>query len=222
MHSAEFWLAQYCYVAKGMPCLIPHWLCKHKNNQSQTQIAAMSTQRKQSVLLIKDKQTIISHLEKGKKGTNLALEFNISKQQISDICKNKETILKFTDSIEMSKGLEIHKYLRSAHKYSSRNQFTIKFVFFIPYTSLYIIFRTSLYIIVSLIFIFDYPDSRLPGLFTQVPKSLDNQGSTAQCIWVYIISESSDSHQHTKEPLAVTIGHLNLSFLYDRIYRYVQ
>ena len=214
MHSAEFWLAQYCYVAKGMPCLIPHWLCKHKINQSQTQIAAMSTQRKLfSVLLIKDKQTNISHLEKGKKGTNLALEFNISKQQISDICKNKETILKFTDSIEMSKGLEIHKYLQSAHKYSSRNQFTIEFVFFIPYT--------SLYIIVSLIFIFDYPDSRLPGLFTQVPKSLDNQGSTAQCIWVYIISESSDSHQHTKEPLAVTIGHLNMSFLYERIYRYV-
>ena len=213
MHSAEFWLAQYCYVAKGMPCLIPHWLCKHKINQSQTQIAAMSTQRKQSVLLIKDKQTIISHLEKGKKGTNLALEFNISKQQISDICKNKEKILKFTDSVEMRKGLEIHKYLQSAHKYSSRNQFTIEFVFFIPYT--------SLYIIVSLIFIFDYPDSRLPGLFTQVPKSLDNQGSTAQCIWVYIISESSDSHQHTKEPLAVTIGHLNMSFLYERIYRYV-
>ena len=74
-----------------MPCLISHWLCKHKINQSQTQIAAMSTQRKQSVLLIKDKQTIISHLKKGKKGTNLALEFNISKQQISDnICKNKE------------------------------------------------------------------------------------------------------------------------------------
>ena len=139
MHSAEFWLAQYCYVAKGMPCLIPHWLCKHKINQSQTQIAAMSTQRKQSVLLIKDKQTIISHLEKGKKGTNLALEFNISKQQISDICKNKEKILKFTDSVEMRKGLEIHKYLQSAHKYSSRNQFTIEFVFFIPYTSLYII-----------------------------------------------------------------------------------
>ena len=76
----------------------------------------MSTQRKQSVLLIKDKQTIISNLEKGKKGTNLALEFNISKQQIWDICKNKEKILKFTDSVEMSKGLEIHKYLQSAHK----------------------------------------------------------------------------------------------------------
>ena len=78
----------------------------------------MSTQRKQSVLLIKDKQTIISHLKKGKKGTNLALEFNISKQQISDnICKNKEKILKFTDSVEMSKGLEIHKHLQSVHKF---------------------------------------------------------------------------------------------------------
>ena len=73
----------------------------------------MSMQQKQSVLSMKDKETIISHLEKGEKGTNLALEFNISKQQISDIRKNKEKILKFTDSVEMSKGLEIHKYLQS-------------------------------------------------------------------------------------------------------------
>ena len=51
MHSAEFWLAQfYCDVAKGMSCLIPHWLCKYKTNWSQTQITAMSMQRKQSVL----------------------------------------------------------------------------------------------------------------------------------------------------------------------------
>ena len=94
-----------------------YWLCKHKINQSQTQIAAMSMQWKQSVLLIKDKQTIISHLEKGEKGTNLALKFNISKQQISVICKNKEKILKFTNSVEMSKGLEIHKYLQYVHKF---------------------------------------------------------------------------------------------------------
>ena len=40
----------------------------------------MSMQRKWSVLLIKDKQTIIiSCLEKVEKGTNLALEFKISK-----------------------------------------------------------------------------------------------------------------------------------------------
>ena len=60
----------------------------------------MSTQWKQSIFLIKDKQRIISYLQKGEKRTNLALKFKISKQQISDICKNKEKILKFTDSLE--------------------------------------------------------------------------------------------------------------------------
>ena len=71
----------------------------------------MSTQQKQSVLSIKDKQTMISHLDKGEKGANLALKFKISKQQISDICKNKEKTLKLTDSIDMSEGLTIHKIL---------------------------------------------------------------------------------------------------------------
>ena len=63
-------------------------------------MTAMSMQWKQSVISIKDKQTIISHLEKSEKGTNLALKFKISKQQISDIRKNKEKILKFSDSVE--------------------------------------------------------------------------------------------------------------------------
>ena len=49
---------------------------------------------------MKPKQTNISHLEKSEKGTNLALKFKISKQQISDIRKNKEKILKFSDSVE--------------------------------------------------------------------------------------------------------------------------
>ena len=71
----------------------------------------MSTQQKQSVLSIKDKQTMISHLDKGEKGANLALRFKISKQQISDIRKNKEKTLKLTDSIEMSEGLKIYKIL---------------------------------------------------------------------------------------------------------------
>ena len=71
----------------------------------------MSTQQKQSVLSINDKQTMISHLDKGEKGANLALKFKISKQQISDIRKNKEKTLKLTDSIEMSEGLKIHKIL---------------------------------------------------------------------------------------------------------------
>ena len=64
----------------------------------------MSTKRKRAVLSTKDKQIIISHLDKGEKGTNLAQEFGISKQQISDIRKNKDKILKSTDSIETSEG----------------------------------------------------------------------------------------------------------------------
>ena len=66
----------------------------------------MSTKRKRTVLSIKDKQIIISRLDKREKGTNLAQEFGISKQQISDIRKKKDKILKFTDSIETREGLK--------------------------------------------------------------------------------------------------------------------
>jgi len=66
----------------------------------------MSTKRKRAVLSIKDKQIIFSRLDKGEKGTNLAQEFGTSKQQISDIRKNKDKILKFIDSIETSEGLK--------------------------------------------------------------------------------------------------------------------
>ena len=66
----------------------------------------MSKKRKRSVLSIKDKQIIISRLDKGEKGTNLALEFGISKQQISDIRKNKDKILKLTNNTETSEGLK--------------------------------------------------------------------------------------------------------------------
>ena len=44
----------------------------------------MSTNRKRAVLSSKDKQIIISRLDKGEKGTILAQKFGISKQQISD------------------------------------------------------------------------------------------------------------------------------------------
>ena len=59
-------------------------------------------------------------MKKSEKGTNLALKFKISKQQISDIRKNKEKILKFTDSVETSKGLKlIHVFKASAaHLYT--------------------------------------------------------------------------------------------------------
>ena len=97
----------------------------------------MSTKRKQ-VLSIKEKQIIISHWDKKEKGTNLAQEYGISKQQISDIRKNKDKILKSTDSIDTSEGL---KGIINIH-------------------------------------IFDYLDSRLSGLFTEVPTSSDKRDST--------------------------------------------
>ena len=48
----------------------------------------------------------MSRLDKGEKGTNLAQEYNISKQEISDIRKDKEKNLKSTDSIDASEGLK--------------------------------------------------------------------------------------------------------------------
>ena len=39
----------------------------------------MSLKRKQSILSIKDKQSIIVRLEKGEKGTNLSAEYNVSR-----------------------------------------------------------------------------------------------------------------------------------------------
>ena len=56
--------------------------------------------------LVKGQANDFLCLEKGEKGTNLALEFKISKQQISDICKNQEKILKFTDKFKMSEAFD--------------------------------------------------------------------------------------------------------------------
>ena len=46
-------------------------------------MTAMSTQWKQTAISIKDKQTIISHLETSEKGANLALKFK--NQQAPDL-----------------------------------------------------------------------------------------------------------------------------------------
>ena len=84
-----------------------HGSCKRLNaRNSHNSNDSMSTKRKRSFLSIKDKQILISRLDKGEKGTNLALEFGISKQQISDVRKKKDKILKFTDNIETSEGLK--------------------------------------------------------------------------------------------------------------------
>ena len=67
----------------------------------------MSLKRKRPVLSIKDKQSIIVvRLEKGEKGTNLSAEYGVGKQQISDIHKNKENIMKFADILETSEQLK--------------------------------------------------------------------------------------------------------------------
>ena len=53
-------------------------------------------------------------LEKGGKGTNLSAEYGVSKQQISDIHKNKETSMKFADILETSERVK-RKLLKVAH-----------------------------------------------------------------------------------------------------------
>jgi len=54
--------------------------------------------------LVKGQANDFLCLEKAEKGTNLALKFKISKQQISDICKNQEKILRFTDKFKTIEG----------------------------------------------------------------------------------------------------------------------
>lgn len=67
----------------------------------------ISLRCKQSVLVVKDEQSIISELEKGEIGTNMSAEYAVSKQQITDIHNNKEKIMKFADNLETSEGLQL-------------------------------------------------------------------------------------------------------------------
>jgi len=60
----------------------------------------MLTKHKRSILSIQDKQALILPLEEGEKGTSLSSEYGVNKQQISDICKNKDKIEKFADNLE--------------------------------------------------------------------------------------------------------------------------
>ena len=76
-------------------------------------VSIMSTKRKRSILSIQDKQSIILRLEKGEKGTNLSSEYGVSKQQISDIRKNKVKIMKFADNLEIDHELAKTKIIES-------------------------------------------------------------------------------------------------------------
>ena len=53
-------------------------------------------------------------LQEGEKGNNLSAEYGFSKQQISDIRKNKEMSMKFADILETNKRLK-RKSLKVAH-----------------------------------------------------------------------------------------------------------
>ena len=48
-------------------------------------------------------------MEKGKKGTSLFSKYGVSKQQISDIRKNKDKIMKFADDLESDHGLKLNE-----------------------------------------------------------------------------------------------------------------
>ena len=60
----------------------------------------VSLKRNGSVLSMKNKQSTILRLEKGEKGTNLSAEYGVSKQQISNIGRNKENIMKYADNLK--------------------------------------------------------------------------------------------------------------------------
>ena len=65
------------FVAKRMSCLISAMSVGYSMYTQKAMITQndMSTKQKRSVLSIKDKEIIISCLDKGEKGTNLAFEF---------------------------------------------------------------------------------------------------------------------------------------------------
>ena len=62
------------------------------NILTEESVQILSTKRKQSVLSLEKQHTISSCMEKGKKAVNLASEFEISKQPVSNILKNEENM----------------------------------------------------------------------------------------------------------------------------------
>ena len=94
MHFIEHSLAQSCFVAVKFHTLLPR-----SQASVMRSVHIMSTKRKRLVLSIQDKQSIILPLEKG---TSFSSEYAVSKQQISDIRKNKDSgDCQFVDSSEL-------------------------------------------------------------------------------------------------------------------------
>ena len=85
--------------------ILPRWLCKHKTNQSivNSNLSHVYATKAVHSLVKGLANDYVTFGERNK--INLAPMFEISKQQISDISKNKDEILKFVDSLEMSEGV---------------------------------------------------------------------------------------------------------------------
>lgn len=73
---------------------------------AETEVLSTSSPQSVTVLSMQDKQAIIQWLDKGAKGTHLLLKYGISKQQMSEIRKNREKIMKSTNNLETSEELQ--------------------------------------------------------------------------------------------------------------------
>ncbi|KAI9914731.1 hypothetical protein PsorP6_007270 [Peronosclerospora sorghi] len=74
------------------------------------------------VLSIHDKQQVLQRLEGGEQPIAIALEFGISRQQVSDIKKNKERILAYCTDAKCISTLK-RKTLKYRRSNSERNKF---------------------------------------------------------------------------------------------------
>ena len=108
-HLSELWLAQSCIVATctwNLTLYLLIW-CAMQNKQAiiLNIYSQSSCPWSVSDLFFWSKIRNFVIREK-RRGTNLSADYGISKQQISDNCKNKETIMKFANNLETSKGVK--------------------------------------------------------------------------------------------------------------------
>ncbi|XP_069701118.1 uncharacterized protein [Periplaneta americana] len=78
-------------------------------------MASSNTQRKRIVLTIDTKLKLLSRLEKGESASSLAREYSIGKSTISDIKRNKDSILQFAAKLNSEDGSKKRKTMRDAN-----------------------------------------------------------------------------------------------------------
>lgn len=89
---------------------------------------ASSSKRSRHVLSIEKKLEIISRLEKGESGTNLAKIYDVGKATISDIKKNKDTILKFVSKLDSEDGSQKRKTMKGPKDEKLENAMFLWFI----------------------------------------------------------------------------------------------